>query len=64
MAIETSETRVEVDKSAKKTGAGATANPGDNKLPENSKVNLDDKLDQAIDETFPGSDPVSVKITK
>ena len=36
----------------------------DNKLPENSKRNLDEKLDQAIEETFPTSDPVSVTITK
>jgi hypothetical protein len=27
-------------------------------------VNLDKKLDHAIEETFPTSDPVSVKITK
>jgi hypothetical protein len=38
--------------------------PPDNKLPENSKRNLDEKLDQAIEETFPTSDPVSVTITK
>ena len=48
----------------KRTGTGATASPDDNKLPENSKENLDEKLDNAVDETFPGSDPVSVKITK
>lgn len=51
-------------KSDKRTGTGSTANPGDNKLPENSKENLDKKLDQAAKESFPGSDPVSVKITK
>ena len=33
-------------------------------LPENSKRNLDRKLDNAIEETFPTSDPVSVTITK
>lgn len=48
----------------KKTGMGATAMPDDHKLPENSKENLDEKLDNAGDESFPGSDPVSVKITK
>jgi hypothetical protein len=32
--------------------------------PENSKENLDRKLDHAIEETFPTSDPVSVTITK
>ncbi|GEO18559.1 DUF883 family protein [Microvirga aerophila] len=38
--------------------------PPDCDLPENSKANLDTKLDHAIDETFPTSDPVSVSITK
>jgi hypothetical protein len=36
----------------------------DNALPENSKESLDRKLDHAIEETFPTSDPVSVTITK
>jgi hypothetical protein len=36
----------------------------DQKLPENEKDVLDDKLDHALEETFPTSDPVSVKITK
>jgi hypothetical protein len=36
----------------------------DESLPENSKEHLDEKLDHAIDETFPTSDPISVKITK
>ena len=36
----------------------------DNALPENSKENLDRKLDHAIEETFPSSDPVSVSVTK
>jgi len=38
--------------------------PPDNQLPENSKENLDARLDHAIEETFPTSDPVSVTITK
>jgi ElaB/YqjD/DUF883 family membrane-anchored ribosome-binding protein len=38
--------------------------PPDCDLPENSKANLDAKLDHAIEETFPTSDPVSVSITK
>ena len=38
--------------------------PPDCDLPENSKENLDTKLDHAIEETFPTSDPVSVSITK
>jgi hypothetical protein len=36
----------------------------DDKLPENSKRALDRKLDEGVEETFPASDPVSVKITK
>ncbi len=36
----------------------------DDKLPENSKKSLDEKLDEGVEETFPASDPVSVKITK
>ena len=36
----------------------------DDKLPENSKQSLDKKLDEGVEETFPASDPVSVKITK
>jgi ElaB/YqjD/DUF883 family membrane-anchored ribosome-binding protein len=38
--------------------------PPDGKLPENSQENLDARLDHAIEETFPTSDPVSVTITK
>jgi ElaB/YqjD/DUF883 family membrane-anchored ribosome-binding protein len=38
--------------------------PPDSELPENSQENLDAKLDHAIEETFPTSDPVSVSITK
>ena len=33
-------------------------------LPENSAENLDKKLDHALKETFPTSDPVSVSITR
>lgn len=36
----------------------------DKRLPENSQQNLDKKLDHAIYETFPTSDPVSVQVTK
>ena len=36
----------------------------DKTLPENSKENLDRKLDHAIEETFPTRDPVSVTITQ
>ena len=38
--------------------------PPDTKLPENSQQNLDARLDHAIEETFPTSDPISVTITK
>jgi len=38
--------------------------PPDNKLPENSQGNLDARLDHAIEETFPTSDPTSVTVTK
>ena len=38
--------------------------PPDRDLPENSQANLNAKLDHAIVETFPTSDPVSVSITK
>jgi hypothetical protein len=36
----------------------------DKHLPENSQKKLNQKLDEALEETFPTSDPVSVKITK
>ncbi len=36
----------------------------DENLKENSKKSLDKKLDHALEETFPTSDPISVKITK
>ncbi len=38
--------------------------PPDSELPENSQENLDARLDHAIEETFPTSDPISVTITK
>ena len=49
--------------SDREEGKAAVSSP-DNKLPENSKENLDARLDHAIEETFPTSDPVSVTITK
>lgn len=48
----------------KRTGLGETAGHDDRKLPENSKENLDRRLDEASKESFPSSDPVSVRITR
>ncbi|NIX75151.1 hypothetical protein [Microvirga terricola] len=36
----------------------------DRTLPENSQEALDRRLDEAEEESFPASDPVSVRITK
>jgi hypothetical protein len=47
-----------------KTPEGKGAMTDTDELPENSKESLDRKLDEGIEETFPASDPVSVKITK
>jgi hypothetical protein len=41
-----------------------TTCPPDCDLPENSKENLDARLDLGVEETFPASDPVAVTITK
>jgi hypothetical protein len=58
-------TKNETDKANTTTsGFGPKGSEADKHLPENSHENLDEKLDKAVDETFPGSDPVSVKITK
>jgi ElaB/YqjD/DUF883 family membrane-anchored ribosome-binding protein len=42
----------------------SVAGSSDHNLPENSQENLDARLDHAVEETFPTSDPVSVTITK
>ena len=47
----------------KEEGKSAEGSP-DNKRPENTQENLGARLDHAIEETFPTSDPVSVTITK
>ena len=36
----------------------------DKDRPENDQKALDERLDDGLEETFPSSDPVSVKITK
>ena len=59
-----SETKDQKKTETKHSGVGQTASPKDKKLPENSKESLDRKLDEGVEETFPASDPVSVKITK
>lgn len=40
------------------------AKPADGHRPENQQGSLNERLDDALEETFPSSDPVSVKITK
>ncbi len=41
-----------------------SAKAGDKHNPENKQEKLNERLDDALEETFPSSDPVSVKITK
>ncbi|MHB2211086.1 hypothetical protein [Methylobacterium sp. CM6257] len=41
-----------------------SAKPGDAKHPDNKQEKLSERLDEALEETFPSSDPVSVKVTK
>ncbi|GJE60745.1 hypothetical protein [Methylobacterium trifolii] len=38
--------------------------PDDKANPENTQDKMGKRLDDALEETFPSSDPVSVKITK
>lgn len=52
------------DKAKDQDKSAGKAEHDDKKLPENSKTSLDEKLDEGVEETFPASDPVSVKITK
>lgn len=42
----------------------ANAKVADKDRPENDQKSLDERLDDGLEETFPSSDPVSVKITK
>ena len=41
-----------------------SASPDDKARPENHQSKLSERLDEGLEETFPSSDPVSVKITK
>ncbi|MGY2048136.1 hypothetical protein [Methylobacterium sp. JK268] len=45
-------------------GAKTDDHRPDDHLPDNRKEKLDQRLDDGLEETFPSSDPVSVKITK
>jgi len=49
---------------ARREPANSPSTRPDCDLPENSQENLDKKLDHALKETFPTSDPVSVSITR
>ncbi|WP_430910662.1 hypothetical protein [Methylobacterium sp. sgz302541] len=40
------------------------AGTGDKANPENRQDKMSKRLDEALEETFPSSDPVNVKITK
>jgi hypothetical protein len=40
------------------------ANTKGEKLPDDTKEHREERLDEGIEESFPASDPVSVKITK
>lgn len=51
--------------SADKSGfQQGSAKPGDKANPENKQGKMSERLDEALEETFPSSDPVSVKVTK
>ncbi|MGH1570603.1 hypothetical protein ACRAWG_07950 [Methylobacterium sp. P31] len=41
-----------------------SAKPGDTQDSGNKQEKLNERLDEALEETFPSSDPVSVKVTK
>ncbi|MBX9934099.1 MAG: hypothetical protein K2Y56_21700 [Methylobacterium sp.] len=55
-------TKIEADEKPGFRQGGAT--PTDDQRPENDQARLNERLDDAVEETFPASDPVSVKITK
>ncbi|MDP4003674.1 hypothetical protein [Methylobacterium sp. NEAU K] len=44
--------------------AGSAVAPNDRHLPENHQDRMRERLDDALEDSFPGSDPVSVRITK
>jgi hypothetical protein len=46
------------------SSAGSAVASADRHLPENHPDRMHERLDDALEESFPGSDPVSVRITK
>lgn len=44
--------------------AGSAITTTDRHLPENHPDRMHERLDDALEESFPGSDPISVRITK
>jgi hypothetical protein len=52
------------DKNRNQDDVKDTNNAKDDKQSENNKKHQEDLLDEGVEETFPASDPVSVKITK
>ena len=46
------------------SGTGSAVATSDRHLPENHPDRMHERLDDALEESFPGSDPVSVRITK
>lgn len=56
---------VKTPEASKSSGSSSDeAKKADKNNPANSQDALDERLDDGLEETFPSSDPVSVKITK
>lgn len=49
---------------ARRDEAGTSGQAGDERQPGSGRGDANERLDEALEETFPSSDPVSVKITK
>jgi dihydropteroate synthase len=52
------------DKNRSENSGKDNTKQDDEKQTENKKKHQEDLLDEGVEETFPASDPVSVKITK
>ena len=63
IAYEALRTAAERRRSTSSSGRGVEATL-ERHLPENHPDRLHERLDDALEESFPGSDPVSVRITK